>query len=75
MITYHFRSVSPDVDHFICELTPRDEPHKVIERDKSCVSPKTYSGLAPGNYQLTLWAVDTSGNVSEPNPFNYFTIY
>jgi hypothetical protein len=33
-----------------------------------CQSPKTYSGLAPGNYSFTLRTLDAAGNHADANP-------
>ncbi|MGH2757233.1 MAG: Ig-like domain-containing protein [Actinomycetota bacterium] len=66
--TYEFSSTAPDLASFTCTLTGRGrdgDPATVgTETDGGCVSPKTYSGLAPGGFTFTVSATDTAGNAS-----------
>jgi glucose/arabinose dehydrogenase len=38
--------------------------------EASCVSPKSYSGLAPGGHTFTVYATDAAGNI-DPTPATY----
>jgi hypothetical protein len=72
--TLEFSSDATDLDHFVCELYRADgSSRQLIECDENCTSPKSWTGLEVGVYEARFYAVDTSGNVSEP-VIGYFGI-
>jgi len=49
---------------------------QVVEHDKNCVSPKTWTDFPQqGSYMPQFWAVNRAGNISPVNDSNSFTIF